>query len=89
MAGMFPENDSVNNSKLESAPSEAKPPALREHRESCTPAVKGNISFFPPIASSSDYFFFFPVCFFLKLYVLIRFCSYQGGVGLNLPLENF
>lgn len=40
MAGMFPENDSVNNSKLESAPSEAKPPALREHRESCTPAVK-------------------------------------------------
>ncbi|KDO84858.1 hypothetical protein CISIN_1g003719mg [Citrus sinensis] len=40
MAGMFPENDSVNNSKLESSPSEAKPPALREHRESCTPAVK-------------------------------------------------
>ncbi|KAL9445872.1 hypothetical protein AB3S75_013703 [Citrus x aurantiifolia] len=40
MAGMFPENDSLNNSKLESAPSEAKPPALREHRESCTPAVK-------------------------------------------------
>ncbi|ESR48416.1 hypothetical protein CICLE_v10000382mg [Citrus x clementina] len=40
MAGMFPENDSVNNSKLESAPSEAKPPALQEHRESCTPAVK-------------------------------------------------
>lgn len=58
MAGMFPENDSVNNSKLESSPSEAKPPALREHRESCTPAVKGNISFFPPIASSSDYIFF-------------------------------
>lgn len=40
MAGMFPENDSLSNSKLESAPSEAKPPALQEHRESCTPAVK-------------------------------------------------
>lgn len=40
MAGMFPENDSENKSKLESAPSEAKPPALQEHMETCTPAVK-------------------------------------------------
>lgn len=40
MAGMFPENDGANKSKLESAPSEAESPALPEHREIPTPAVK-------------------------------------------------
>lgn len=58
MAGMFPENDGANKSKLECAPSEAEPPALPEHREIPTLAVKGNISSLPPIASSSDYILF-------------------------------
>lgn len=87
MAGMFPENDSENKSKLESAPSEAKPPALQEHMETCTPAVKGNIRFFPPIASSSDYIFFFQFVSFLSCMFSLDSAVTKEELGSTFPLR--
>ncbi|KAJ4702113.1 Restriction of telomere capping protein [Melia azedarach] len=40
LARMFPDNDTADKTKLDIAPSEANPPALLEHRESPTPAIK-------------------------------------------------